>query len=306
MHIKTYSDRELAGSIPYPSAFADKYSRGKVVLIGGSEPYPGSICLAGAAAEVSGCGYVEIFCDPHTKPVVNAYRPSLVARIWDGVDEGVLAHENGRPRRAFLVGSGMEGTSNHERQLAFRALETVECALVIDGSAITYLASDEGLELAASRADGSPLIITPHMGEAARLANAAGIDAIGANSQSIEHAQKEELASYALELASAYKATVALKGPDTFVASYGSDEVAGIYSGTAALAKAGTGDVLAGIVASFASQGLMPAEACTLAANIHALSGVIASGKMTEVCVCAEDVLCNIPDAIMRLASIAG
>ena len=100
-------------------------------------------------------------------------------------------------------------------------------------------------------------------------------------------------------LADAYAATVVLKGPETVVAR-GSDTYL-MDKGTPALAKAGTGDVLAGIIAAFLAQGISPVQAAVLGARLHADAGNEAARRLGVVSVIPEDVIDCIPAAIREL-----
>ena len=83
------------------------------------------------------------------------------------------------------------------------------------------------------------------------------------------------------------------------------DETHIITSGTSALAKAGTGDVLAGMIAGLLAQGLDPLGAALLGVELHAQAGIVASQKVGPISVCAEDVLWAIPGAIGVLTAHA-
>ena len=72
--------------------------------------------------------------------------------------------------------------------------------------------------------------------------------------------------------------------------------------GASALAKAGTGDVLAGMAAALLAQGLAPVDACVLAAALHARAARAAEKRLTSICVTAEDVVAAIPEAIASLS----
>lgn len=150
------------------------------------------------------------------------------------------------------------------------------------------LASDKGRRLMRRRfVNGWPTVITPHAGEAARLA--APLD--------LPTDDPERLARL---LALAYGAIAVVKGPDTFISD--GDEVVRVTEGTAALAKAGTGDVLAGMLGALLAQGLDPVDASVLAVTLHARAGRIAADRLTAISVTAEDVVAAIPLAIRSVA----
>lgn len=268
---------ELAALVPVPAPDANKYSRGKLVLVGGSAEYPGAACLAVAAAGRAGAGYVEAFCAPSSVAVLQGWRPSAVARPWDALRIGVVNEAAGRHPVAVVVGPGMDGSSPEQAALVLRVLSQVQAPVLADGGALAVLATTEGRAAARRRAEeGWPLVATPHGGEAARLARGARVGA-------------EEPAKLADALAAAYGCTVALKGPVTFVAQPGRPATP-MAHGTPALAKAGTGDVLAGAIGALLAQGLPPWEAAFLGAALHAEAGRIAAERLGVVGVVAEDV----------------
>lgn len=310
---------QLRDLLPIPDPNANKYTRGKLFAVGGSCAYPGAIVMASCAAERAGAGYVELFCEGNgggLSPSIPRPSLSLVIRSWDSFDAAAssLATRKADHPQACLIGSGFTGTTDAERGLFGDVMRHCAHPVVVDGGAITYLASAEGLELAALRAHGAlagsaPLTVTPHFGEAARLSKAAGIGVPGCASEpekiaSLQEASCIELATWAVELAKAYDATVVLKGPDTFIASAPSEsghpehDVRIMRFGTAALAKAGTGDVLAGMTASLQCQGMQPRDAAILAASLHALSARNAAERLTDICVIAQDVICFLPETV--------
>ena len=95
---------------------------------------------------------------------------------------------------------------------------------------------------------------------------------------------------------------MALKGPVTFIACPdGTAEV--MDRGTSALAKAGTGDVLAGMIGALLAQGLDPRDAAALGCALHAEAGRTAAAALTDICVAAEDLITYLPDAIRAIES---
>ena len=283
-------DEDLAALLPFPAGDANKYTRGKLVVVAGCAEYPGAACLAASAGQRAGAGYVEVFCAPSTVPIVQAFRPSLVARPWADFEQRALpANAPGKPV-AYVIGPGFSSTDEECRRLTLFILERAQAPVLVDGGALGILASPKGLALVQQRFEkGLPTIITPHAGEAARLMEAAALTATS----------QEETAR---ALALAYGAVVAAKGPHTFVSD--SMRTAAITNGTPALAKAGTGDVLAGMAGAFLAQGLDPLDATTLACALHAEAGKLAERALTSISVIPEDVIERIPAAIKQLMAV--
>jgi hydroxyethylthiazole kinase-like uncharacterized protein yjeF len=162
--------------------------------------------------------------------------------------------------------------------------------LLIDGGALSFLATKEGRKALQSRQSTEALaVLTPHAGEAARLAQAANVEA----------ANPYELSA---KLANVYHSLVVLKGPETIISDGLRTEI--FTYGTPSLAKAGTGDVLSGIIGGLLAQGLSEFDAAYLGVSLHAKAAKIAANSLTEVCVCAEEVLEALPQAFHAYLSM--
>ena len=323
---KKYTLEQVAALLPWPDDLANKYSRGKLTLIAGCADYPGAACLAAVASQRMGAGYTEVACSPESVAAVRAASPSLVVRAWDELaayaqldpDErgSIAASSDGRasayracrlgrpvhaaprpkalgpvaPRHplAFLVGSGFDAADPLSAQLTCTVLEGAAAAVLVDGGGLDALTSPEGRLLLRRRfIDGLPTVVTPHAGEAARLAAPLALPT-------------DDPAQLALLLSQAYGVTAMVKGPVTYISD--GETIVCMSDGTSALAKAGTGDVLAGMAAALLAQGLTPVDACVLASALHARAARAAAKRLTSICVTAEDVVAAIPEAIASLS----
>lgn len=279
----------LAALAPWPDPQANKYTRGKLSLVAGAAAYPGAACLAGAAAERAGAGYTEVFCAGESLLAVRSFRPSLVARDWREWHPARQEARRSDRTGACVIGCGFDG-SEGQRELVAETVRAATGPVLIDGGALGLMADKAGQRLARERAERGvgPLVLTPHGGEAARLARGAELEgALGG----------PELA---VGLARAYRALIVLKGPITFIAD-AEGIVETMDRGTAALAKAGTGDVLAGIIGALLAQGLAPRDAAALGCALHAEAGRAAAQELTEICVSAEDVIASLPQAVRAI-----
>lgn len=275
-------------ALPWPAEDANKFTRGKLTLVAGSARFPGAAALAARASQRMGAGYTEVVCAPES--VVSAWlaSPALVVRSWDDWEaESLPASRAGKPT-AVCVGPGFDASEDDEADLLFDVLAEARCPVVVDGGALSFLCQKRALRYLERRfVEGLETVITPHGGEAARLVKAWGLDV---NLQEAELAQT---------LASAFGVTVALKGPVTYIAD--DERVVVMDEGTPALAKAGTGDVLAGMVGALLAQGVAAFEATVCASLLHARAGRIAAEALTDIGVAAEDVVEAIPAAIRTL-----
>jgi hydroxyethylthiazole kinase-like uncharacterized protein yjeF len=222
--------------IAAPGADGHKYTRGYVAVLAGE--MPGAAALTAAAAARAGAGYVRL-----VSPAPVAGLPSAV--VQGGADaEAVL--EDGRVG-AVVVGPGL-GRSNAARALLRRALDSGR-PLVLDADALVLLAEEGMSPLHQAKA---PPILSPHTGEFERL--------FGAGQGS-----KVELARRAAAQA---RAVLVLKGADSVIAAPdGRAEIA--PPAPAWLASAGTGDVLAGIIAARRAAGMPAFEAACAGVWLH-------------------------------------
>jgi hydroxyethylthiazole kinase-like uncharacterized protein yjeF len=215
-----------------------KGSYGDVAVIGGASGMAGAALLAASAALHAGAGRVFAgLLDPSAAPV-DVAQPELMLRDADTLDlSGMTA----------VCGCG-GGTA--VRAVLPRVLATA-AALVLDADALNAIAGDSALQaqLASRTRRGKPTVITPHPLEAARLLNCTAADI-----------QADRLAA-ARKLASRYGAIAVLKGSGTVIAGSSGRPPVLNPTGNAALATAGTGDVLAGMIGAALASGQPPFEA---------------------------------------------
>lgn len=283
-----YDKKTLSALLPLPKPDANKYSRGKLIVFAGSSAYPGAAILAASASQRMGAGYTEVFAAPSSVPLIQTARPSLVVRSWKGVEKDALSSSTPERPCAYVVGPGFDaakkGTSGTLSRLV---LKHAQAPVLVDGGALAFLASPKGHALCKERfSEGLATVITPHAGEAQRLAKPFDLPT-------------DDPIHLAYALSLTYGVITVLKGPDTFVSN--GEEVFSITNGTPALAKAGTGDVLSGMIGALLAQGLSDLDAAVLGASLHAEAGIFASRAHTSVAVIAEDVVECIPSAIKNV-----
>jgi hydroxyethylthiazole kinase-like uncharacterized protein yjeF len=257
---------------PRPGADVHKYSRGATLVVSGPVHACGAARLAAAAALQAGSGLVMVASPPDAVAVVAAYRAAFVVRPM--AEPSAFAGYAGDPRlRSIVVGPGL-GTGSAEAGLVRTAIAS-GAGLVLDADAITLLAAQRDLADAV-RARPAPTVLTPHEGEYARLFGP------------VTGSKLERARIAAADLGS----VVVLKGPDTVIA--GPDGRAAINANAPPdLATAGSGDVLAGIVAAFLAQGIAPFEAAAMAVHVHGRAGTIAGPGLI-----ADDLLAALRQAV--------
>jgi len=252
--------------VPRRSEGDTKYTAGSVLVVGGSRGMTGAVCLAAEAAFRADAGYVAVAVPEETLPVIETLLVEAVKAPRERVDE--LA----KRASALAVGPGL-GRGHEERALVRRLLADLELPAVVDADALFEL---EAADWPAAR------VLTPHAGELGRL--------LGEESSWVD-AHRLEAARRAVDR---YRCVVLLKGPGTLVAAPG-EGVLVCAAGTPALATAGTGDVLTGVIASFLAKGMD--------ARLAAAAGAIAHGRAAElephqVGLVASDVIDSLPLAL--------
>lgn len=286
--VREYTADELVALLPLPARDANKYSRGKLTALVGSARYPGAACLVATASQRTGAGYTEVVTAPEAETLVRGCSPSLVVRSTEGLVPDDLAPSRPGKPCAYAVGSGFDAQDDESARLVHFVLKHASAPVLVDGGGLQALATKKGQRLLKRRFIlGHPTVVTPHAGEAARLAAPFGLPV-------------DDPAELACSLALAYGVVAAVKGPETFVSD--GERTVRMALGTPALSKAGTGDVLAGVVGALLAQGLDALDAAVLGATLHALAGRAAEAHLTSICIAAEDVVEAIPEAVVALA----
>src|SRR5438067_2783531 len=242
--------------VPRKRADSTKYRAGSVLVVGGSRGLTGAPMLAALAAFRADAGYVAVAAPESTLPILEASLLEVVKRPLPEDSSGRLLPrsadailEAADKADAVAIGPGL-GRSDGTVELVRILLERLTLPVVLDADALWEL---EPFTRSA------PTVLTPHSGELARL--------LGVESREID---AHRLAS-ARRAASRFGAVVLLKGADTIVAAPREGVLVASY-GTPALATAGSGDVLTGIVATFLAKGIEPRLAAATAAVAHGVA----------------------------------
>jgi ADP-dependent NAD(P)H-hydrate dehydratase / NAD(P)H-hydrate epimerase len=259
-----------------------KFSSGQVTIAGGSRGLTGAVQMASRAAIRAGAGYATVAVPADLEPIFEAGQPEVMSAACPGGD-GCLAPASAKALlRAFeraaagVFGPGL-GRDPGSVELAREVVGTIEASLVLDADGLNAFAGELG-PIAAREA---PTVLTPHAGELGRLLG-----------RSSEEVAAHRLAA-AREAAEAAGAVLVLKGDDTIVTD--GERVAVNAVSAPALATAGTGDVLSGMVAAMLARGLEPFAAACAAVLAHARAGRDAAGRVGAAeSVIASDVIDSI------------
>lgn len=271
--------KEITFKLPERKQFSNKGTFGKVLNIAGSEYYTGAAYLSSVSALKTGCGYVALASSPKVLNTVAFRTPDIVFLQLEDIKKKI------NDFNVVSIGCGL--STELSVSILFKSiLETlskIDSTVIIDADGLNLLAKMKEIPNLPKN-----LIITPHPKEASRLLKADVDDILNKPMQ------------YAKELTDKYGCTTVLKMHSTVVCSKEKD----IYvneTGNSALAKAGTGDVLTGMIAGLSAQGMDNFEAAKLAVYLHGRAGEIASGMLSEYSVLASDLLKYIPLAIIDL-----
>jgi len=257
------------------------------MVIGGSATMIGAPALCAGAALRTGCGLAKIMTWPELIPHVLTIEPSATGLEIPYLDSDAEVERfvaQLADHTVLAVGPGMS-----QREQAVRGVEVIlqhDRPTVLDADGLNNLAK------LGDRIDkpACPLVMTPHPGEFARLAAASGIDA-----DPIDPDRRPEAAA---RLAARYGAVVVLKGRHTIVSD--GDRCCVNQTGNPALATAGSGDILTGIISSLMAQGLDRFDAAILGAHLHGLAADIWAEQFGPVGMMARDLAELIPEAMHR------
>jgi hydroxyethylthiazole kinase-like uncharacterized protein yjeF len=243
------------GAFPVPRADGHKYARGHAVVVSGGLSSTGAARLAARGALRAGAGLVTIASPREALAVNAAANLAIMVRPVDGPEE-LAAFLADRRLNAVVLGPG-GGVGEETRGMVTTALAG-ERAVVLDADALTSFAdTPASLVQAIVGRTGAATVLTPHEGEFSRL-----FKTISAVSDSVSKLEKARTAARHTQ------AVVLLKGPDTVVAA--PDGRAAIAeNGPPWLATAGSGDVLAGMIAGLLAQGMPAFEAAAAAVWLH-------------------------------------
>jgi hydroxyethylthiazole kinase-like uncharacterized protein yjeF len=254
---------DVAAWLPRPSEESDKYRRGVLGIVAGSDRFTGAAQLSVGGAIRGGAGMVRLVSAETAVAVVRQRWPeAVITTIGPGQSAEQVIEAAGRVQ-AWVAGPGM-GTDDAAAERLAAVLAT-DLPVLVDADGITLLAAHRELLRRAA-----PTLITPHAGELARL--------LGADRADVEAHRLRFATRAAAELG----CTVLLKGSTTVIArAEPAREVLVNSTGTSWLATAGSGDVLSGLAGALLAQGLEPPWAAAAAAYLHGMAARLSADGVT-------------------------
>lgn len=264
--------------LPTRTPESHKGSYGKVLAVCGSSPYRGAAVLSVMGALRTGAGLVTLAAPECVAAAAAARIPEAIF-LPDAAQERIL--EEVSRSEVCLLGCGLSADADMA-QLAKKALDASMGVVVLDAGALCSLADD--ISAITAFAQSQPLIVTPHPGEMARLCRC-----------SVEDIEKERT-SCALDFALSTGAITVLKGHETLIACPDGTLYENL-TGNAGLARGGSGDILAGMIAGLAAQGMSAEHAAAAGVFLHGLSADRCAARLSMQGMLPSDILtdlCNI------------
>lgn len=271
---------------------AGKEQRGRVLVAGGSSRYPGALVLAAMAAARCGAGVVTVASARSVTDTIAAGHPDLTFFPLAEAQAGIvataaaaqLAQLLAEKIRALLIGPGLSHAPGTDDFVGAVLRNAKAVPTVVDADGLNALARTEDWV----RLLPTKCVLTPHDGEAARLAGRVVPAGAGRIAFAERHARE-------------WNAVVALKGAATIVTDGKRTFVHDAPNPT--LGIGGSGDVLGGAVAAFLARGLAPLHAAATAVWMHGRAGALLAAEVGESGALASDVADALPRAMREILS---
>lgn len=263
-----------------PSRFANsnKGSYGRLLTICGSKNMPGACVLSANAAMRCGTGLVQCALPECILPVASSKLTEAIFLPLDYNDDGcikttanIILQKANRPT-ACLIGCGL-GLDEDIKNIVADIILSFDGPIILDADGINAIVENKNI----LKEKSGKIILTPHPGEMARLCNTTP-----------EEIQSKRL-GYATDFAKSYGVVMVLKGANTIVTD--GDHTYINTTGNAGMAKAGSGDVLSGMIGGFLAQGLSPINAAVSAVHLHGLAGDYVAKRFSRIAMQPSDMI---------------
>jgi ADP-dependent NAD(P)H-hydrate dehydratase len=278
---------EKAPPLPERPKEGHKGSFGRVLVVGGNDGMIGAPVLAGTAALRTGAGLVQVAVPRAILPYALSITPELIGLGLGkaaGKDQLLEAAESAD---AIVIGPGLGKTPEALARLT--RLVRLEKPMVVDADGLNLIAAQKRFPSYFK----AHAVLTPHPGEMKRLGKLIGVSDVPSDDGG--------RAGLAAQMASAFGQVIVLKGERTVVSD--GQRVYVNDTGNSALSKAGTGDVLSGILGCLLGQKVERFDAACVGVRLHGIAGEVAGERLGLRSVLAREVVDAIPHAIARYAS---
>lgn len=278
---------QVMGLLPTRRRDSHKGSYGKLMLVCGSEKYMGAAMVSASSALRSGVGIANLCTPKSVASALVSAMPECIFTTLEADEQGCVSESNlpvliemSKTASAMVIGCGL-GVTDGTKKLVEGLIRASECPVILDADGINCLS--EHIDILEEKQ--SEIILTPHPAELSRLCGVGVSDIIA------------DRLGYAVSLAEKYGVTVHAKGTQTITATpsgccYISD------FGNTALAKGGSGDLLAGLIGSFVAQGIKIHDACILGSCLMGCTAERLSVYLSERGIVASDIINAIPEIL--------
>ncbi|XOQ49093.1 MAG: Bifunctional NAD(P)H-hydrate repair enzyme [Eubacteriales bacterium] len=269
---------------------SNKGDYGRLLCLCGSDGMAGAAVMSAKAAVRCGAGLVNVALPRSIYPIVASQVIEPIYTLLDYDHRGNLQNDSRTAlfhalsaASACLIGCGL-GQSKQTTELVLELISKSQVPLIIDADGINILAENINI----LKTVHVPVILTPHPGEMARLLQTSAKDV-----------QAHRLA-YARDFAKEHNVILVLKGAGTIIAE--PNGMAHLnMTGNAGMAKGGSGDVLAGMLASFAAQGMDPVKAAVGAVYLHGAAGDRCAKEFSKTAMLPTDILNMLPGLFLEI-----
>lgn len=260
---------------------------GYVFVVGGSPGLSGAVCLCAQAALRAGAGLVKVAVSKSLHSIFEIKLTEVMSlpladQGGNLSDKGFYQIKEASKKADILAVGPGAGLNSSTQKLIVKIVKKIDKPLVLDADAINTLALDKEALL---KRKSQQVVLTPHLGEFSRL--------IKKEVLLIKNRKK-----LAKDFALRYNLILVLKGNNTLVTD--GKKFFENSTGNPGMATAGSGDVLSGLIAGLAAQGIELYKAAQAAVYLHGLAGDLAAKEKTENCLIASDLLDYLPQAIKK------
>lgn len=264
--------------LPERKEISNKSTYGRVLNLAGSDYMPGAAYLSSVSALKTGCGYCFLCSTERVIASVAAKTSGIVFLPYSKLSDNLRDYD------VIEAGCGLSQTHEAEEILGFLLNNSgTETPILLDADALNIISKTPQIFL---NRKFKHVVMTPHPKEASRLLNCTLEEVL------------TDIKGSAEKISGIYNCVTVLKTHKTVVTTPGGRFYENT-TGNNAMAKAGSGDVLAGMITGIIAQGTDIFEASVLGVYLHGLCGDIAAEKLTQYSVLPEDLIDNIPNAIM-------
>ncbi len=283
-------ERDVVRMLPKRRPDTHKGTYGHLVVIAGSRGKGGAAALSSISALRAGAGLVTLALPECLNISFEVGIPEVMTLPLPDTKEGTIDKSAYKillkfleGKSAVLIGPGIT-TNPSTSSLVKKIIKEIGCPLLIDADGLNIIADEVNI----LKDRTSPLVVTPHPGEMARMLNT--------TSKEIQANRIESSKRLAVE----YGLYVILKGARTIIATPERD----VYinpTGNPGMATAGTGDVLSGAIAGFMCQGISAKDSSILGVYLHGMAGDIAAENLSQTALIAGDLLKYFPKAVKKI-----